>query len=159
MPPSAEVVSKYIENFPFSQLREKQSFVLQEIDTAFAAGYKHIILEAPTGFGKSPVAVACALTLGSSYICTSTKNLQTQYTRDFPFIRTAKLPREDASRIITDRLNKCDKIKSLDFSVNNRIKANLSAAGRVGYLPISFSHLKTQNRELADLISYEMKKE
>jgi ATP-dependent DNA helicase DinG len=47
-------------------------------------------LEAPTGFGKSPVAVASALTLGSSYICTSTKNLQTQYTRDFPFIRTAK---------------------------------------------------------------------
>ena len=56
-------------------------------------------------------------------------------------------------------LNKCDKIKSLDISVNNRIKANLSAAGRVGYLPISFTHLKTQNRQLADLISYEMKNE
>ena len=47
-------------------------------------------MEAPTGFGKSPVAVAVALTLGTSYICTSTKDLQTQYSRDFPFIRIAK---------------------------------------------------------------------
>ncbi|MGC2573232.1 MAG: helicase C-terminal domain-containing protein [Candidatus Nitrosopolaris sp.] len=53
-------------------------------------GYRHIILEAPAGFGKSPVAIATALTLGSSYILTSTKNLQTQYARDFPFVRIAK---------------------------------------------------------------------
>ncbi|MGA9153139.1 MAG: hypothetical protein WBZ36_21385 [Candidatus Nitrosopolaris sp.] len=49
-----------------------------------------IILEAPTGFGKSPVAISAALTLGTSYICTSTKDLQTQYARDFPFARVAK---------------------------------------------------------------------
>lgn len=30
------------------------------------------------------------MSLGSSYICTSTKDLQTQYSKDFPFIRTAK---------------------------------------------------------------------
>jgi ATP-dependent DNA helicase DinG len=30
------------------------------------------------------------LSLGSSYICTSTKDLQTQYSRDFPYIRAAK---------------------------------------------------------------------
>jgi ATP-dependent DNA helicase DinG len=30
------------------------------------------------------------LSLGSSYICTSTKDLQTQYSKDFPLIRTAK---------------------------------------------------------------------
>ena len=66
---------------------------------------------------------------------------------------------EDALSIIREWLNKCDKLKPLDFNVDNRIKANLSGAARVGYLPISFSHLKTQNRQLADLISYEMKKE
>lgn len=77
-------VSSYIKNFPFPTLREKQSFVLKEIDVAFASGYNHIIVEAPTGFGKSPVAIATALTRGSSYILTSTKNLQTQYARDFP---------------------------------------------------------------------------
>jgi hypothetical protein len=74
-------------------------------------------------------------------------------------INIRKLPYEDAISITIDWLNKCDKIKPLDFSVNNRIKANLNAATKTGYLPISFSQLKTQNRELADLISYEMKKE
>jgi Rad3-related DNA helicase len=44
----------------------------------------------PTGFGKSPVAIAAALTLGTSYICTSTKDLQSQYARDFPFLKVAK---------------------------------------------------------------------
>ncbi len=83
-------VSGYIKNFPFPTLREKQSYVLKEIDAAFASGYKHIIAEAPTGFGKSSVGIATALTLGSSYILTSTKNLQTQYARDFPFVRVAK---------------------------------------------------------------------
>jgi ATP-dependent DNA helicase DinG len=84
------VMTSYIENFPFPTLREKQSYVLKEIDAAFASGYNHIIVEAPTGFGKSPVAIATALTLGSSYILTSTKNLQTQYARDFPFVKVAK---------------------------------------------------------------------
>src|SRR5215469_17335327 len=82
-------ISDYIKNFPFPTLRDKQSYVLKEIDAAFKSGYKHIVLEAPTGFGKSPVAIAAALTLGSSYICTSTKDLQTQYDRDFKFVKKA----------------------------------------------------------------------
>ena len=41
-------------------------------------GYKYIVLEAPTGFGKSPVAIAVGRTLGTSYICSATKDLQTQ---------------------------------------------------------------------------------
>ncbi|MGB6528583.1 MAG: hypothetical protein WBF33_10790, partial [Candidatus Nitrosopolaris sp.] len=61
-----------------------------EIAIAFGSGYKYTIVEAPTGFGKSPVAIAVALTLGTSYICTSTKDLQTQYARDFPFLKVAK---------------------------------------------------------------------
>jgi ATP-dependent DNA helicase DinG len=79
-------ISNCIKNFPFPSLREKQSFVLNEIDVAFTSGYSHIIVEAPTGFGKSPVGIATALTLGSSYVLTSTKNLQTQYARDFPLL-------------------------------------------------------------------------
>jgi thioredoxin reductase (NADPH) len=74
-------------------------------------------------------------------------------------INIKKLSYEDAFSIIREWLDKCDKIKPLDFSVNNRITTNLDAATKGGYLPIGFSHLKTQNRELADLISYEMKKE
>ena len=64
--------------------------VLDKICNAFNSGYKYIVLEAPTGFGKSAVAITFALNLGSSYICTSTKDLQTQYSKDFPYIKTAK---------------------------------------------------------------------
>jgi ATP-dependent DNA helicase DinG len=80
----------FIKNFPFASQRNNQTRVLNEICEAFNSGYKYIILEAPTGFGKSPVAVSVAKTLGSSYICTSTKDLQTQYARDFSFIKVAK---------------------------------------------------------------------
>ncbi len=64
--------------------------MLDDICNAFNSGYKYIILEAPAGFGKSPVAIAVALSLGSSYICTATKDLQTQYSKDFPYINVAK---------------------------------------------------------------------
>ena len=77
-------------NFPFVTKRDKQTYVLNELCAAYNSGYKYIILEAPTGFGKSPVGVAVALTLGSSYICTSTKELQTQYSKDFPYVKVAK---------------------------------------------------------------------
>jgi len=87
---SRRTADDFIRNFPFPTKRERQSYVLNEIATAFASGYKYILLEAPTGFGKSPVAIATALTLGTSYICTSTKDLQTQYARDFPFLKVAK---------------------------------------------------------------------
>jgi ATP-dependent DNA helicase DinG len=84
------ILDDFHKNFPFQTLREKRSFVLKEIDAAFGSGYRYIILEAPTGFGKSPVATAVALTLGTSYICTSTKDLQSQYARDFSFLKVAK---------------------------------------------------------------------
>ena len=83
-------IADFLKNFPFPTKRERQAQVLNEICTGFASDYKYILLEAPTGFGKSPVAIAIALTLGSSYICTSTKDLQTQYSRDFPYLKVAK---------------------------------------------------------------------
>jgi ATP-dependent DNA helicase DinG len=76
--------------FPLPILRDRQQKMLAEIEQALNSGYKHIFLEAPTGFGKSPVAIALARYLGSSHICTATKDLQGQYCRDFPFIREVK---------------------------------------------------------------------
>ncbi|MFZ0264665.1 MAG: ATP-dependent DNA helicase [Nitrososphaeraceae archaeon] len=87
---SSLTVADLIKNFPFVYKRESQTYVINEICEAFNSGYKHILLEAPTGFGKSPVAIAVAMTMGSSYICTSTKDLQTQYSRDFSFLKVAK---------------------------------------------------------------------
>ena len=83
-------ISNVLSNFPFTSKRYNQESVLSQICTALNSGYKYIILEAPTGFGKSPVAIATAMTLGSSYTCTSTKDLQTQYCRDFPYLKAAK---------------------------------------------------------------------
>jgi ATP-dependent DNA helicase DinG len=82
--------STLINNFPFTSQRYNQASVLNQICDSFNSGYKYIVLEAPTGFGKSPVAIAVALTMGSSYICTSTKDLQTQYSKDFPYLKAAK---------------------------------------------------------------------
>lgn len=76
--------------FPFSNVREKQKSVLDEIETALNSGYRCIFLEAPTGFGKTPVAITLARYLGSSHICTATKDLQSQYRRDFPFVAEVK---------------------------------------------------------------------
>ena len=83
-------LQQFIDNFPFEHIRPKQLDVLKQICEAFNNGYRIIILEAPTGFGKSPVAVSIGRTLGSSYICSATKDLQAQYARDFPFIQTVK---------------------------------------------------------------------
>ena len=77
-------------NFPFESIRPKQDDVLNKICDAYNSGVKIVVLEAPTGFGKSPVAITVARTLGSSYICSATKDLQTQYVNDFPFLRAVK---------------------------------------------------------------------
>ncbi len=77
-------------HFPFPNIRERQKGVLLEIEAALKTGYKLIFLEAPTGFGKTPVAITLASYLGASHICTSTKDLQSQYRRDFPFVVEVK---------------------------------------------------------------------
>jgi hypothetical protein len=59
-------VDDLLKNFPFPTKRESQSGVSNQIGTAFDSGYKYIVLEAATGFGKSPVAIATARTLGTS---------------------------------------------------------------------------------------------
>ena len=81
---------EYLNNFPHSVFRNNQDGVIRQISEAFNSGYKHIILEAPTGFGKSAIAITIARTLGSSYICTATKDLQSQYSRDYQFLKIAK---------------------------------------------------------------------
>ncbi len=76
--------------FPFDKMRPNQKKALDDIDQALKSGYKFIFLEAPTGFGKSAVAVTLSRFLGSSHLCTSTKDLQTQYSRDFSYLYEVK---------------------------------------------------------------------
>lgn len=83
-------VKEYLENFPHTSFRNNQDNVIRQICEAFNSDSKYVILEAPTGFGKSAIAMTVARTLGSSFVCTATKDLQTQYTYDYGFLKVAK---------------------------------------------------------------------
>lgn len=120
-----------IANFPFEKIRPKQLDVLQQIGQAINAGYKYIVLEAPTGFGKSPVAVALAKTLGTSYICSATKDLQNQYVRDFPFLRSVRgmtnfqcLVKEDFEKNGTYACGICQSASAVNSQKSNLVECN-----------------------------------
>ena len=70
--------------------REAQTSLLAKIEEAVSSGYRHILACAPTGIGKSHVAVAFAKWHGTSSIITAQKVLQDQYMRDFGFLSVAK---------------------------------------------------------------------
>lgn len=76
--------------FPFKTLRDQQKEVLDEILEAYNSGYKYLLLEAPTGFGKSPVGVCVARYFQKGHLVTATKQLQDQYQKDFPEIPSVK---------------------------------------------------------------------
>src|SRR6476469_1328701 len=71
-------------------LREKQIYILNEIEKARNSGYKYIIIEAPTGIGKSWIASVSGFYYGSSYVVTGTKDLQEQYSNEFQYMKTIK---------------------------------------------------------------------
>src|SRR6478672_7119930 len=123
-------LSNLVSNFPFKEIRPKQLEVLQQIADAINARYKYIVLEAPTGFGKSPIAIALGRTLGSSYICSATKDLQTQYTTDFPFLRAIKgmgnydcLVKED---FILNKTYECEECKTIAANFRECIHRNVT---------------------------------
>jgi len=63
--------------------RQTQVQVINEIERAMRDGNRFIILEAPVGSGKSPIAVTLANFFGSAHILTPQKSLQDQYYEDF----------------------------------------------------------------------------
>ncbi len=120
--------STLLSQFPFPNIREKQKKVLDMIDAAFKSGYRHLFLEAPTGFGKTPVAITLARYLGSSHICTATKDLQSQYRRDFPFVVDVKgrsnfpcIVKEDMGLEESCNYGPCIKDDSYDCSYKTRL--------------------------------------
>ena len=77
--------------FPLPSVRPSQKIVLEEIDSVLKSGKKIIILEAPVGSGKSPIAITMAKSVGEvkeegvggAHIITPRKSLQDQYYDDF----------------------------------------------------------------------------
>lgn len=83
-------ITLILDNFPykkFPKIRESQKYILNKIQNGLNGGKRMFILEAPTGIGKSAIAITCGKHLGGCYIVTMTKELQSQYCNDFPYIR------------------------------------------------------------------------
>lgn len=79
-----------LSHFPFDSPRKLQVRALEKIESYLKTGKKFIILEAPVGSGKSPMAIAVSRYLGDAYILTPRKSLQDQYGNDFPEVRLMK---------------------------------------------------------------------
>lgn len=76
-------IDELLSNFPFD-FRGNQSEILKNIGEALTnPKIRFVVVQAPTGTGKSPLAIAAARSAESSYILTPTKPLQDQYSRDF----------------------------------------------------------------------------
>jgi len=75
------------ELFPYTEIRPQQEVAIEAIINAYNNGKKHFILEAPTGTGKSGIAVTFARYLKENgkrtTIITKTKALQDQYNSEF----------------------------------------------------------------------------
>ncbi len=70
------------EGFPHSKARPLQRSAIEEISSAWERGYKYVFLEAPTGSGKSAIAITLARQNPKAFILVSTKTLQDQYARE-----------------------------------------------------------------------------
>lgn len=69
--------------FPYEQSRPGQIEAIAQAVHKFRSGKKHVILDAPTGQGKSVMAIVVARMMGSSYYLTSSKILQSQISSEF----------------------------------------------------------------------------
>ena len=74
--------------FPFEQPRKHQRQIIENIIQAFEVS-DCVILQAPTGIGKSVIADTIANYFESGYILTSQKMLQEQYFNDLsiPYVQ------------------------------------------------------------------------
>jgi ATP-dependent DNA helicase DinG len=72
------------EFFSAKSYRQYQRETLEEIDNAYEQGYRHVIVDAPTGSGKSHIVRALAFQSRNAHILTIQKLLQDQYHIDFP---------------------------------------------------------------------------
>lgn len=77
-------------SFPYREYRPGQREAIEAARQAFADGKRFVVIEAPTGSGKSGIAVTLARESGSAYIVTAQKLLQDQYVTDFPDLALMK---------------------------------------------------------------------
>jgi len=76
-------LDKIPEFFPMTDFREGQKECIEFILNAFNEGKRCVVLEAPTGSGKSAIGLTVAQFFGSSFYLTIQKILQSQIITDF----------------------------------------------------------------------------
>jgi hypothetical protein len=64
-----------------------------------------------------------------------------------------KLSESEVIDITQTWLNKCDRLRSLDFNAKYLIKQNVRNSKKNYYLPIGFDKLSSENKELHDIIA------
>lgn len=79
-PADYQAIGKY---FPLPAFRPGQEEIVAIIEKFLAGDRRFLILECPTGTGKSPLALMVGRAAKSSYLVTANKLLQEQYLRDF----------------------------------------------------------------------------
>ena len=77
-------------SFPFKTYRKGQKEAIEGARAAFKRGKRFVVIEAPTGSGKSAIAITFAREANSAYVLTAQKILQDQYLRDFPDVALMK---------------------------------------------------------------------
>jgi ATP-dependent DNA helicase DinG len=81
----------FLDKFPSGFTpRPTQVKIVNDIENAINSGYRRILLCAPTGIGKSHIAITLAKQFGRSFVVTAQKQLQDQYVSDFPFLHAIK---------------------------------------------------------------------
>jgi ATP-dependent DNA helicase DinG len=93
MPPSSRsspALESDSQHFPYAAYRPGQREALEAARQAFAKGKRFVVIEAPTGAGKSGIAVTLAREAKDAYVLTAQKILQDQYLRDFPDMAVVK---------------------------------------------------------------------
>jgi Rad3-related DNA helicase len=82
--------ARVTQHFPYAAYRPGQREALAAARAAFQKGKRFVVIEAPTGAGKSGIAVTLAREARDAYILTAQKILQDQYVRDFPDLACVK---------------------------------------------------------------------
>lgn len=82
-------MTEILVNFPFDMYnpRASQTEIIEQIEKAIKQGFKFIIIQAPTGVGKSSISLTVGRHSKNAYICTPQKSLQDQYVCEFPEIK------------------------------------------------------------------------
>lgn len=85
-------MAEILDYFPFDMYdpRVSQKNIILQIEKAIKQGFKFIIIQAPTGVGKSVISLATGRSFDGAYICTSQKYLQNQYTEEFPEVKKVR---------------------------------------------------------------------